>query len=74
MWHACVYVGYFVAGTYDAVAPTPIGMQDEETGSDTDDDTAEETEKTQLSSELKLIHRLELECLDVDNDDSSDKD
>ena len=49
-------------------------MQDEQTGSDTVDDTAEEAEKKQLFEEQKLIHRLELECLDVDNDDRYDED
>ena len=75
MRHKCVYVGYFFARIDDAVAATQTGMQDEQTGSDTVDDTAEEAQKKQLFEEQKLIHRLELECLDVNNDDStSDED
>ena len=74
MRHWSVYVWYFIFGTYHAVAATQQGIPEELFGSDTDDDMDQETEKSLLFDELNLIHRLELECLDLDNDESSNDD
>ena len=74
MWHTCVYVWDFFLGTDSAVAPTTLGINDEESGLDLDEEEAKKTKKKLLSEELELIHAMELQSLDVDDKESSDKD
>ena len=63
----------FICGTDLAVAPTPMGIHKAESGLDPDDEEAEITEKRLLSEELVLIHAMELQSLDLNEEDSSDK-
>ena len=74
MWHTSVYVGeFFVSSTDSHVAPTTIGIHEAESGLDSDDEEAEMTEKRLLFEELELIHAMELQSLDVDDEDISDE-
>ncbi len=63
----------FICGTDLAVEPTPMGIDEAESGLDQDEEEAEITEKRLLSEELVLIHAMELQSLDLDEEDSSDK-
>ena len=64
----------FICGTDLAVAPTPMGIHETESGLDSDDEEAEMTKKRLLFEELELIHAMELQSLDVDDKDTSDVD
>ena len=50
-----------------------MGIHKAESGLDSDDEEAEITEKGLLSEELELIHAMELQSLDLNEEDTSDK-